>query len=181
MTGSRSAALALGLVGMSEAGKLRCCAMSSRETTPLRWHTIAVALIAVVLLILAAVVLVPASEPALPPTSVLNVLFDNRWMIGGVRLVGLVVAAYLVLSIFARAVRGQWLKRVGPADAETEDTVSEVTEDQGKLQQDLNDALETIKVLRSELAANLELIDSLTKDNPGGASAAVGGGGGSGP
>jgi len=51
--------------------------------------------------VLGGTVLVP-QEPRLPHTSVLNVLFDSRWVIAGVRLVALAAAFSLLMSLVVR-------------------------------------------------------------------------------
>jgi len=103
------------------------------------------------LLVLGGLVLVPPAPPGLAHSSVLNVLFDSRWVVGGVRLVVLAVALYLLLSIVVRVEQDQWLKHVGPADVETDETVRQLTDDQADLQARLADADRTIAELRQQL------------------------------
>ena len=95
-------------------------------------------------------VLVPDRTPGLRPTNPLNVLFADRWVVGGVRLLGLVAGLYVLGSITVRVAQGQWLSRLGPADVET---LVDVSEDQAELQRELDRARETIERLRGEYEA----------------------------
>ena len=56
----------------------------------------------------------PTRTPVFHDPSVADVLIDSRLMVGLVRLCGLILAGYLLLSVFARVQRGQWLSAVGP-------------------------------------------------------------------
>lgn len=103
-------------------------------------------------LVLGAVVLVPERAPGLRHDSVLDVLFDDRWVVGGTRTLGLAVALYLLASISVRVVRGQWLRQLGTADVETDRSIREVASDQGELQDALDQANATIDGLRREYA-----------------------------
>lgn len=47
--------------------------------------------------------------------SVLAALFDDRWMVGIVRLAVLLAGLYIAVSILVRSWEGVWLKSFGPA------------------------------------------------------------------
>jgi len=123
--------------------------------TSVRWIVAALCLIALI----AGGYLLGPSKPNLGG-SFWNVLFDSRWVIGAARLVGLVFAAYVVASIAARIGRGQWVRRLGPID--TEAPVKAVTEVGGGVQEQLDEAKETIATLRDELERTLTMLDNLT-------------------
>lgn len=109
----------------------------------------------VLLIVLGAVALVPRHAPGLRHTSVLNVLFDSRWVVGGTRLVGFAAGLYVVASIVVRVSRDQWLRQVGSADVETSRSVVEVTRDRAELQAALDRAEQTIARLSAEYASLL--------------------------
>lgn len=136
-----------------------------------RWGGTAAAL---VLLIVGGLLLKPRRPPELAHSSVLNAIFDSPWLIGAVRLVAIAGALYVLASVAARIGRGQWLKRVGPLDADT--SVEAVATDQGRLQQELDRANTTIQDLRSELNEALDFIDEIINTDGAGAKggAAVG-------
>lgn len=117
-----------------------------------RRRTLLIGLALVVVLLVGALVLVPDRAPALKHSSVLNALFDSRAVIGGTRLVALVGALYLLLSIVVRIEQDQWLKHVGPADVAGRQ-IEDVADDREELRNQLGDANATIHSLRQQLAA----------------------------
>ncbi len=95
----------------------------------------------------------PPRAPIFVRPSIWAVLIDSRWVIGGVRLVGAIGAAYVVLSILARIRQRRWLIKVGSAevDEEVDHSLTAMKDDQDRLQAELQEANETIKNLRQEL------------------------------
>jgi len=97
----------------------------------------------------------PRRAPVFDHPSVWQVMIASRWVVGAIRLTGLIAGLYLILSIIARAWQGRWLTKVG--SAEVGDSVQEVTDDRERLQRELDTANETIAKLRQELTQTLSL------------------------
>jgi hypothetical protein len=113
------------------------------------------------LLLLGGLLLAPPSPVGLSPTSVLNVLFDNRWVVGATRLVAAISLWFLLASMVARATQGQWVRRAGSIDVG--DEVAAVSEDQEVLQRQLVSAYDTIERLRHQLAEAVALLESMSE------------------
>jgi hypothetical protein len=118
------------------------------------------------LLLLGGLLLAPPSPVELPSTSVFNVLFQNRWVVGATRLVGAMTLWFLLASMVARASQGQWVRRAGSVDVG--DEVSAVSDDQEVLQRQLVGAYETIERLRHQLAEAVALLESMSETGDGG-------------
>lgn len=116
-----------------------------------------------VLLVLLAVAGALTGAPHLRHDSLLDTVFDTRWLIALTRLVALAVGLYLIGSVVALAGHGQWIRRVGPVDAEV---VNAVAADQGQLQTELETARREIVTLRAELAEALAELDRLVNTGP---------------
>src|SRR5919112_3735728 len=127
------------------------------------------------MLLLGGLLLAPASPVGLSPTSVLNVLFDNRWVVGATRLVAAITLWFLLASMVARATQGQWVRRAGTVDVGEE--VVAMSEDQEVLQRRLVSAYETIEHLRHELAETLVLLETVSDTEDAGQPRAGGEGG----
>ena len=128
--------------------------MSLREQLdrPLcRW--LGVALTAVLAALVFDTWFMPPRAPIFVRPSIWAVLIDSRWVIGGIRLVGAIGAAYVVLSILARIRQRRWLIKVGSAevDEDVDHSLIAMKDDQDRLQAELQEANETIKNLRQEL------------------------------
>lgn len=115
------------------------------------------------LLVLGGVVLVPDEPPGLRHTSVLNVLFDSRAVVGGTRLLALALAVYLLVSVVVRVERDQWLRNVGPADVAGRE-IEDVADDRVALQELLAEAEETIQELRQQLGEADSAYRALARD-----------------
>ncbi len=87
--------------------------------------------------------LMPRTPPKLAHSSVLNTVFDTRWMIGVARVTIVVAAVYAVTSAGVRVTRGQWLSKAGPLEAET--AVQDVADDRERLRGQLTEAQAIIK------------------------------------
>jgi hypothetical protein len=122
--------------------------------------------------LLGGLLLAPA-QAELASSTVVGAIFDNRWVIGMVRLLGVSGAAYLVASIAARVWHGQWAMRIGPVEV----AVSEVADDQEDLQTALDRANATIADLEERLEAALALNATLEQDDGPGTSSTGGAGG----
>ena len=114
------------------------------------------------LLLVGGLLLAPRSAVGLPPTSVLNVLFESRWMVGATRVTGAITLWFLLASMVARASAGQWVRRAGSVDVG--DEVEAVSADQELLQQRLISAHDTIERLRAQLAEAVALLESVSDD-----------------
>lgn len=93
--------------------------------------------------------LMPQTQPRLRHSSVLDAVFDTRWMIGVGRLVILAGTVYALTSVAVRITRGQWLSKAGPLEAET--NVQDVVDDRERLRVRLAEAQEIIDVLTGEI------------------------------
>jgi hypothetical protein len=113
------------------------------------------------MLLLGGLLLAPPSPVGLSPTSVLNVLFDNRWVVGATRLVAAISLWFLLASMVARATQGQWVRRAGTIDVG--DEVAAVSDDQEVLQSRLVSAYDTIERLRHQLAEAVALLESMSE------------------
>ena len=96
--------------------------------SPPTLRTALVLAVSAAMLLLGGLLLAPASPVGLSPTSVLNVLFDNRWVVGATRLVAAITLWFLLASMVARATQGQWVRRAGTVDVG--DEVVAMSEDQ---------------------------------------------------
>ena len=139
-------------------------------------RTALVLAVSAAMLLLGGLLLAPASPVGLTPTSVLNVLFDNRWVVGATRLVAAITLWFLLASMVARATQGQWVRRAGTVDVGEE--VVAMSEDQEVLQRRLVSAYETIEHLRHELAETLVLLETVSDTEDAGPRRADGGDGG---
>jgi hypothetical protein len=133
---------------------------------PRNLRTALVLAVSAAMLLVGGLLLAPASPVGLSPTSVLNVLFDNRWVVGATRLVAAITLWFLLASMVARGTQGQWVRRAGTVDIGEE--VVAMSEDQEVLQRRLVSAYETIEHLRHELAETLVLLESVSDtEDPG--------------
>lgn len=135
--------------------------MGARRVGALRWRRLLPGVLLVAAVVLGGWLLSPRGDALLPATSVLNVLFGSAWVVGVARLVGVVVALYVVGSILVRARNGQWLVRLGSADTEVEEQADAVTEDRQRLQEELDRSRETVAQLRGQLTELDQLLDGL--------------------
>lgn len=101
--------------------------------------------------------LMPGQAPTFDSPSVADVLIDSRLMVGIVGLCGLILAAYLLLSVFARVHRGQWRSAVGPF--QVDESVRSVTRDGARLEAELGQAKGTIDQQAATIADLLEMLD----------------------
>lgn len=130
-----------------------------------RWRGIGVT---VVTLALAGWLLAVTGSPNLHHSSVLNAVFDTRWMIAVSRLVILVAGGYLIVSAGVRIARGQWAKSAGGLSADIQD----VTDEREVLRQQLSDAsdriveLEALVTESTEVLAHPDILDTEDGSDP---------------
>jgi DNA integrity scanning protein DisA with diadenylate cyclase activity len=105
-------------------------------------------------------VLVPPYGPTFTHPSVWDEMVDSRFIIGVVRLIGLVVALYLVISVVALIAQQRWLTAAGPFQTETRRAVNKTVEEHDQLAEQLEKAkatiteqTDTIRELRDALVA----------------------------
>ena len=102
--------------------------------------------------------LVPARAPNFSDPSTLEAVFDSRFAITLARVLMLFGTVYAVVSVVALISRGQWLSSVGPF--KVGESVRTLEQDQERLAQELDDAVETIEFLDGLLLeAQRELSD----------------------
>jgi hypothetical protein len=105
-------------------------------------------------------VLVPPHGPTFTHPSVWDEMVDSRFIVGVVRLIGLVVALYLVISVVALIAQQRWLTAIGPVQTETRKAVNKTVEEHDQLAEQLEKAratiteqTDTIRELRDALVA----------------------------
>jgi hypothetical protein len=89
-------------------------------------------------------VLVPPHGPVFTHPGVWDEIIDSRFIIGVVRLIGLVIALYLVISVVALIGQQRWLTAIGPIRTETPKAVNKTVEEHDQLAEQLEKAKETI-------------------------------------
>lgn len=98
----------------------------------------------------------PPTAPVFDDPSALEALIDSRLAVGVIRLVGLAVAVYVVVSVIALMRGGRWIVKMGSADTDV------VEGDREDLQSRLEAAEKETQQLRSILQQALPLIEQMT-------------------
>ena len=104
--------------------------------------------------LLAALMYAVTKPPQLRPTSMLNAVFDTRWMIAGARLLTVVAIAYLLISIAVRVEKRQWVRSAGPVSTDAT-PIQAIADSQEDLQLDLREAKRVIDDLTRRLDRSL--------------------------
>lgn len=84
-----------------------------------------------------------------PHADVVAILFQSRALIFTGRIMLLVVAAFIVLSIVARVLNRQWLTKAGPFEVST---AADAEIERDALKEELDQAYETIRKLELEVS-----------------------------
>jgi uncharacterized protein YlxW (UPF0749 family) len=112
----------------------------------------------VVAVVLGGGLVLATDEPRIRHTSALDSIFDSRWMIAGGRLLAAVLLVYLVASVGVRIKHGEWVRRAGPVETDTQ----QIVDSQENLQERLEEAEATIRDLSQRLSElNSEYDDAL--------------------
>lgn len=111
----------------------------------------------VAILALGSAIYLATGDPKLPHDSVLDVVFDTRWMVAGARLVVVVAGIYVVVSAAVRIARGQWAKSAGVVSAD----VQEIAGRAEVLREVAVDAQGEIDDLRDQLEKSTAALDDL--------------------
>lgn len=103
-------------------------------------------------------ILVPSKAPVFPHPSLWDVIVDSRLIIGVLRLIGLVIAIYLVVSVIALLVDQRWVTAIGPIQTETRKAIKgavaerdELADQLGRARQTINSQSTTIREMRTTL------------------------------
>ena len=109
------------------------------------------------IVLLGAVILQATGDPRLPHDSVLDVLFDTRWMVAGARLVMVVAGIYLLTSVGVRMSRGQWARSAGGVSTD----VQEIDRGAESLRDAAAEAQAEIDGLKDQLEKSTAALDDL--------------------
>lgn len=108
--------------------------------------------IAAVFLALSYWAFTPRRAPHQTNPSVWDVLVDNRWVVGGIRALGLAVSIYALLSIYDTVWRGAWAERIGFLTlGKVKNTVQGAVDNSEQLKRELQDAKGEIERLKADL------------------------------
>jgi len=101
---------------------------------------------------------VSTDEPRIRHSSALDSMFDSRWMIAGGRLLAAALLVYVIASVGVRMKHGEWVRRAGPVETDTQ----QIVDSQENLQERLEEAQATILDLSQRLSRlNTEYDDAL--------------------
>lgn len=106
---------------------------------------------------LGVVIFVATKDPRLPHDSVLDVVFDTRWMVAGARLVVVVAGIYLLVSVGVRISRGQWARSAAGVSTD----VQEIDRGAESLRDAAAGAQEEIDELKGQLEKSTAALDDL--------------------
>jgi hypothetical protein len=119
------------------------------------WSKVRLPLPAFAGLVLTALAIYSAGDAAFSPAPVsehpgfIDTLLGSRAVVAAIRLAVIFAGAFVVASVVALIARGQWLTRVGPV--EVSERVSDLELENRLLEESLENAEQTIDVLRYKL------------------------------
>lgn len=108
-------------------------------------------------------VLAPAPTPEDP--GFVDTVLGSRAVVASIRLALIFAGAFVVVSVVALIVRGQWLTKVGPV--QVSERVSDVGAEIRRLEGSLEEAEETIDDLEQDLAQSADRIEQMKRDAKG--------------
>lgn len=109
------------------------------------------------IVVIAVLIFAVTGDPQLPHDSVLDVVFDTRWMVAGARLVVAVAGLYVLVSVGVRISRGQWARSAAGVSTD----VQEIDRGAESLRDAAADAQEEIDELKDQLEKTTAALDDL--------------------
>jgi hypothetical protein len=91
-----------------------------------------------------------------------DLVLESRTVIAAIRVAVVFAAAFFVVSVVALMARRQWLVRVGPV--EVSDQVADLDLEKQRVEESLENAMQTIDSLRYELVLSDLLLDRAVSD-----------------